>query len=245
MSRHFLRSFLPLPFVFTLALCTVRAEPELVNIQTIDPSIVVELRYAGSRNCAGKPLYPPDLQAQARPEVARRLAEAQTMLRPLGYSLKIWDAYRPRGAHAQLWQFSPLRDYVADPASGGSLHTWGVAIDATLLDRNGKEVKMPTDFDDFTPAASLFYKGSDPVVRKNLHTLQRAMGRAGFYGMRTEWWHFVSKDWKDYRAVWEPFFSGPAGPPTPLPPAARPLPPPVAPRVRGAGVAPSGVVTHR
>lgn len=246
MSRRFPPSFFRFAFLFAVALGTARAEPELVNIQTIEPSIVVELRYAGSRNCAGKPLYPPDLPAQARPEVARRLAEAQTMLRPLGYSLKIWDAYRPRNAHAQLWQFSPYVDYVADPASGGSLHTWGVAIDATLVDRNGKEVKMPTDFDDFTPAASLYYKGPDPEVRKNLHTLQRAMGHAGFYGMRTEWWHFVSKDWKNYRAVWEPLFSGPGGRPMPTPQPTRPMPPPAVPRAPGAGgMSASGIVTHR
>jgi len=28
--------------------------------------------------------------------------------------------------------------------------------------------------------------------------LQRAMARAGFYGLRTEWWHFTIADWQKY-----------------------------------------------
>ena len=97
---------------------------------------------------------------------------------------------------------SQKTDYVADPADGfGSLHTWGVAIDATLVDKDGREVAMPTDFDDFRPAAMLRYTGNDPGVRLHLTTLQRAMKLAGFYGLRTEWWHFVAKDWRKYGAI--------------------------------------------
>lgn len=193
-------------------------EPELVNIKAIDPSIVVELRYASARNIAHRPLYAVNMPALLRPEVAHRLADAQRTLRARGFGLKVWDAYRPRPAHEQLWQYSPNNDYVADPAAGGSLHTWGVAVDATLVDSDGKEVKMPTDFDDFTPAAMLYYNGADPKIRRHLRTLQSAMGRAGFYGLRTEWWHFVVKDWKNYRAVDEPGI-----PPIPVPPRNEPL----------------------
>lgn len=137
-----------------------------------------------------------------RPSVAAKLAAAQSALLPLGYRLKIWDAYRPKAAHDQLWQLVPNKDYVANPADGiGSLHTWGVAVDATLVDNSGREVAMPTDFDDFTPAAMLRYTGNDPGIGAHLHALQRAMGKAGFFGMRTEWWHFISKGWSEYRAI--------------------------------------------
>jgi D-alanyl-D-alanine dipeptidase len=128
--------------------------------------------------------------------------QAQSYLQVRGYRLKIWDAYRPKAAHDQLWQMSRNTDYVADPADGiGSLHTWGVAVDATLIYENGKAVMMPTDFDDFTPAAMLRYHGNDMSIRSHLYTLLHAMGLAGFYGMRTEWWHFVAKDWRKYRTV--------------------------------------------
>ena len=60
---------------------------------------------------------------------------------------------------------------------------------------------MPTDFDNFTPAAMLVYTGLDPTVRMHLNLLQRAIGHGGFYGLRTEWWHFCAADWARYPQV--------------------------------------------
>ena len=180
-----------------------KPEPDLVDVRSVDKTIAVELRYAGTRNIAGRALYPPNLPALIRPSVARKLAYAQALLRERGYGLKIWDAYRPPAAHEQLWQLSPNHHYVANPKTGGSLHTWGVAVDATLVDLNGNEVPMPTDFDEFKPAATLYYSGPDQLVRRHLRLLQAALARAGFYGLRTEWWHFVVKDWNKYSAIEE------------------------------------------
>ncbi|MFN2507986.1 MAG: M15 family metallopeptidase [Chthoniobacterales bacterium] len=200
-----------MPCLLLLGSSVVAApEPELVNIRAVDPTIVVDLRYASARNIGRRPFYAPDMPALVRPAVAQALAKAQETLRQRGYGLKIWDAYRPKAAHDQLWELTRKMDYVADPASGGSLHTWGVAVDATMVDKKGRELKMPTDFDDFTPAAWLRYLGDDQLVRRHLLTLQSAMARAGFLGLRTEWWHFIVKDWKSYRAVEEPTLSAPA-----------------------------------
>ena len=184
------------------AASTVSAqEAELVNIKSVDRTIKVDLRYAGTRNIAGRPLYPKNMPALVRPQVAAQLAAAQAILRERGYGLKIWDAYRPKSAHEQLWQYSRNGDYVADPAAGGSIHTCGAAVDATLVDNRGHDVPMPTDFDDFTMAAMLNYTGNNAEVRQNLYFLQNAMARAGFYGLRTEWWHFVTKDWQGYQPI--------------------------------------------
>ncbi len=211
------------------------AEPELVDIRAVDPTIVVELRYAGSRNMAGKPIYPPNMPALARPEVARRLAIAQATLRPKGVGLKIWDAYRPKYAHDRLWELSPITDYVADPKEGGSLHTSGAAVDATLVDTRGRDLKMPTDFDDFSLLAMLHYTGADNYIRRNLRMLQSAMGKAGFYGMRTEWWHFVSKDWQSYKPIAEyPLVGAPARAQMPAR-TAQPRPSPPPPQLGGGG----------
>src|SRR5205807_857916 len=84
---------------------------------------------------------------------ASALARAQAFLRRYQYGLKIWDAYRPVGVQARLWEASHNSDYVADPKTGaGSLHSWGIAIDATLVDSWNNPVRMPSDFDDFAPA---------------------------------------------------------------------------------------------
>jgi len=175
------------------------SKPELVDIKSVDPSIVIELRYAGMHNQLHRALYSPSMQALIRPSVAKQLASAQRFLRLYRYGLKIWDAYRPKSVQRELWQFAHNDLYVANPESGvGSLHTWGVAVDATLVDKRGDSVLMPTDFDDFTPAAMLHYHGMDSLIRSHLRLLQTAMGRNGFYGLRTEWWHFTAQNWKHY-----------------------------------------------
>jgi len=134
--------------------------------------------------------------------VARRLAVAQEYLRQKGYGLKIWDAYRSQSTQEKLWQTTHNRSFVADPKEGrGSMHIRGAAVDATLVDAAGNDVPMPTDFDSFTPAALLQYQGGDSIVHTNLKLLQKAMAHGGFYGLRTEWWHFCAPDWKRFPAV--------------------------------------------
>jgi D-alanyl-D-alanine dipeptidase len=171
----------------------------LIDVRAVDPTIVVELRYAGVNNLCRQALYPPGTPALVRPEMAPRLATAQAFLQRYQYQLKIWDAYRPRSAQLRLWELTRNTDYVADPrGTAGSLHSWGVAVDATLIDLANNSVSMPTDFDDFTPAAMWRYRGIDPSIRAHLRLLQAAMARGGFFGMRTEWWHFVVTDWQKY-----------------------------------------------
>ncbi|HEY5035698.1 MAG TPA: M15 family metallopeptidase [Chthoniobacterales bacterium] len=174
----------------------------LVDIKSVDPSIVVDLRYAMATNVTGRALYPPGTPALVRPSTAARLVKAQRYLQARHFGLKIWDAYRPIAAQSKLWRKSHNGAFVANPESGnGSLHTWGVAVDATLVDSQGHDVSMPSKFDVFSSAASLHYAGRDPVVKLHLELLQQAMRFGGFYGVRTEWWHFVAYDWKKYAPI--------------------------------------------
>lgn len=178
------------------------SESSFVDIKHVDPTILIELRYAGPNNSTHQPLYPPGMPALVRFSVAQRLAVAQKYLKANGYGLKIWDAYRPEAAQEKLWEATKNNDYVADPKEGiGSMHTRGAAVDATLVNMAGREVTMPTEFDNFTPAAMLYYQGPDRMIRSNLRLLQKAMARAGFYGLRTEWWHFCAGDWTTYPPV--------------------------------------------
>ncbi len=189
-----------------LASSVFAAAPDdnLINIREVDPSIRIQLRYATPNNITGKALYPSDTPALVRPTTATRLRRAQQYLQARHYGLKIWDAYRPVAAQFTLWRMAQSGSFVADPIAGrGSLHSWGVAVDATLVDEKGDEVAMPTKFDEFTPAAKLHYKGANPTVKFHLRLLQRAMREGGFYGMRTEWWHFVAYDWKKYGPIKE------------------------------------------
>ena len=180
------------------------APPEngFVIISAVDPSIMIDLRYASANNVAARPLYQPNMPALVRWSVGQRLLVAQKFLRAHGFGLKIWDAYRPQKVQTQLWSVARSHSFVADPSDPiGSLHTRGAAVDATLVDASGRDVAMPTDFDSFTPAAMIHYDGNDPTVRSNLLMLQKAMAHAGFYGLRTEWWHFCAPDWSKYQPV--------------------------------------------
>ena len=175
------------------------AEPPLVDIQSVDPTIVVELRYAGNNNLFRHPLYPQGTRALARPEVAAALTKAQTLLRRYQYGLKVWDAYRPVAAQTKLWQALRNSEYVANPELGvGSLHSLGIAVDATMVDSWNRPVSMPSDFDAFTPAATWRYTGPSFEILGHVRLLQWAMHKAGFSGMRTEWWHFAIADWKKF-----------------------------------------------
>jgi len=185
--------------ILALESAAAQATIPLVDIESVDPTIAIELRYSGPNNLAGRALYSRGTPALVRPEVASRLVRAQAFLGRYLYRLKIWDAYRPKSVQAELWQVARNNDYVADPETGpGSMHTWGIAVDATLTDACNHFVRMPTDFDELTPAAMLHYQGADPITRSHLTLLQKAMGRSGFYGLHTEWWHFIISNWKKY-----------------------------------------------
>ena len=178
------------------------ASGQLVDVRKYDPTIAVEMRYATAHNCVGAAIYPPDFPCLTRPETAVRLHLVQRMLRNWGYRLKIWDAYRPLEAQKILYARWAGKGYVADPnEGGGSLHTWGLAVDATMVDLIGREVSMPSGF------AGAIYQGGDAKAAFHLHLLQSAMGAAGFMGVRNEWWHFAVKDWAKHTPL-----SGPGEP---------------------------------
>jgi D-alanyl-D-alanine dipeptidase len=196
-NKIWISLFLALPAV--LMPIKASAERPLVDIQSVDPTIVVELRYAGNNNFLKHSLYPQGMRARARPEVAAALSKAQMALRQYQYGLKIWDAYRPVSVQTKLWEASRNSDFVANPEVGvGSLHSWGIAVDATLVDSWNRPVSMPSDYDDFTPAAMWRYMGPSFQVLGHVRLLQWAMHRAGFWGMRTEWWHFTIADWRKF-----------------------------------------------
>ena len=192
------------------------ASGQLVEIKKYDHGIVIETRYATPRNCMGAPVYPADFPCLTRPETAERLHLVQGMLHNWGYRLKIWDAYRPQAVQTLMWQRWAKHGFVANPDEGpGSLHTWGLAVDATMVDLIGREVSMPSDFDVFTADASATYQGSDEKAAFHLHLLQAAMGAAGFEGLSSEWWHFVVKDWAQRKPLAVP--GNATGAPTPKP----------------------------
>ncbi|OCR02122.1 peptidase M15 [Oscillatoriales cyanobacterium USR001] len=175
----------------------------MVDIRTVNPKIRLDIRYATTNNFLKKKLYPV-ARCILRSSVAQRLSRVQENLQKIGLGLKVYDCYRPLSVTKQMWAAMPDSRYVANPAKG-SVHNRGAAVDLTLVDRNGKELEMPTGFDDFTEKAYRDYQGGSAASRKNSALLERVMKAQGFLSISTEWWHFDAEDWQQFIILDIPF----------------------------------------
>ncbi len=178
-----------------------RSQPgaDLVDVQQVIPDIVVDLKYATTDNFTGQVLYEVP-RCFLRRATAERLARVQARLRKQGLGLKIWDGYRPRSVQWKMWKLVPDSRYVADPRKG-SRHNRGAAVDVTLVDSTGRELEMPTGFDDFTEKAHRDYQGCSETARRNRALLEAAMTAEGFVPLPTEWWHFDDPEWRKYELL--------------------------------------------
>jgi D-alanyl-D-alanine dipeptidase len=160
---------------------------------------MVDLRYAGTRNITGRPLYEDD-RAWLIPEAVKRLKVVQDKLRKEGLQLILWDAYRSPDAHLQLWKAFPDARFVAAPKNG-SRHSRGTSVDVGLADLRGQPVEVPTDHDVFSPLADHDFSDLAPAVAANAERLRRAMFDSGWSGVPAEWWHYDLRDWRKYPVI--------------------------------------------
>lgn len=168
----------------------------LADIQTVSPAIKLDMRYATTNNFMKRKLYPVS-RCILRSAVAKQLAKVQLELERQGLGLKVYDCYRPLSVQRQMWQVVPDDRYVANPAQG-SRHNRASAVDLTLVDRNGKELEMPTEFDDFTTKAHRDDLTASPVAQQHRQLLADTMTKYGFIPLPTEWWHFDAAGWQNF-----------------------------------------------
>jgi len=172
--------------------------------------ITFDLRYATPDNFVGRDLYSPFDCAWLHRDAAAALERAVAWLaveRP-GFGMLVLDALRPQRVQQQLWDAldgTSLRMYLADPARG-SIHSFGMALDLTLLDEAGRELDMGTGFDDLSELsqpileADFLAKGQLTVTQiVNRQLLREAMAQAGFVGINSEWWHYDFGDREQVR----------------------------------------------
>ncbi len=181
-------------------------KPELKELVKLDPTIKLDIRYASSNNFMGTPMY-----SQARAFLQKPAAEAvlraNAKLKKQGYGLIIHDGYRPWYVTKMFWDATPpdKHMFVADPAEG-SHHNRGCAVDLSLYDlKTGKEVDMPSGYDEMSERAFADYPGGTPEQRRLRGMLREAMESEGFKVYPQEWWHFDYKDWKEYPILNVPF----------------------------------------
>lgn len=169
-------------------------DTDLVRVKDYILDVDVELLYATERNFTGKVIYSFD-EAWLRYGTVKKLKKAQKLAKKEGYSLKIWDAFRPVSAQFDLWNEFPHPKYVSDPNKGFSAHSRGNTVDVTLVDDEGWELEMPSGFDSFSRLADRDY--SDVKNRKavvNAELLENIMKECGFKPYAGEWWHFTDSE---------------------------------------------------
>ena len=175
------------------------------------PGISVDLRYASPRNLLGHDLYSPHDCAWLHDEAAAALELSAQWLQAHHPELRlcVLDAARPHRVQELFWthvQGTPMERYFANPARR-SIHSFGMAVDLTLLDAQGRELDMGTGFDDTTelshPALEDHLAAQGLLRSEHLRhraLLRHAMQHGGWQGIATEWWHFDFGDRETVRA---------------------------------------------
>lgn len=197
--------------IFTSLICAISAiaidydaefaKMGFVDVQSLDSTIQVDLKYSSTDNFMGVNMYGDLHKAYLRPEIAQMVVNAQKYLKEINpkYTLVIYDAARPLSAQRMMYekvQGTPFSKYVAKPAKGGGYHNYGCAVDVTIL-HNGTPLDMGAEFDEFSTLSHIDNEKSNLKNGKlsqeaynNRQILRKVMRKAGFHTYRCEWWHF-------------------------------------------------------
>lgn len=186
------------------------SDDEIVRVKDYIPTIRVELAYATENNFTKKVIY--DFEdAYLRYGTIKKLKVAQEEFLGMGYSILVWDGFRPVSAQEKLWEAYPDPTFVANPKTGYSSHSRGNTVDITLVDlKTGELLEMPTDFDAFGAKADRDYSDCTEKAAKNARMFEDVMIKHGFTPYSAEWWHYsdtesyeVSKDFQPPKKVSE------------------------------------------
>ncbi len=186
------------------------APAPLVEVTTLVPDAVVDLRYATADNFMKKQVYPSDARCLLLERSASQLKAAADVLREKGYRLRLYDCYRPHHVQFELWKVMPVPGYVAEPKKGSN-HNRGGAVDLGLVTLDGKDVEFPSPYDFFGKEAHHSFTGGTKVAREHRELLRTTMESFGFKKNGMEWWHYDLPDAAKYPLRDEPFSRPDAG----------------------------------
>jgi D-alanyl-D-alanine dipeptidase len=175
-----------------------------VDVRSVVPNAVIDLRYATPNNFTGVPLYPADARCLIHESMAPGLAAAAKTLGSQGQLLVFWDCYRPHAVQVKMFDVVPNPAWVAKPGPYAKSHEAGRSVDVTTAPAQQQQqcprarqvagrciADMGTDFDDFSPHALAFATdGVTPDEQANRARLRDAMSAGGLSVYSGEWWHF-------------------------------------------------------
>lgn len=161
-----------------------------VDVRSVVPGAVVDLRYATADNFVGTALYPAGARCLVHESIAPGLATAAALLGAHGERLVFWDCYRPHSVQVRMFDAVSEPGWVARPGPYSKSHEAGRSVDVTLTGPDGL-VDMGTDFDVFTARANAFRTdGLSADQQQNRARLRDAMAAGGLTVYSGEWWHF-------------------------------------------------------
>lgn len=167
------------------------ADTTFVRLADYSDDFAYDLRYATTNNFLKAQVYDCP-ECYVRVKTAKALIKANKDFKKLSYKIKFFDCYRPNAVQHKMWKIMPNPQYVANPHKG-SIHNKGGAVDITLVTMDGEELDMGTDFDFFGREAHHDNLDLPQGVLKNRKLLKETMEKHGFWGIRTEWWHYNLK----------------------------------------------------
>jgi D-alanyl-D-alanine dipeptidase len=167
------------------------ASKKMVELKTLIPTLIYDLRYATANNFMKRLMYPAGTNVTfLRTPVANALLKVQTELNTNGIGIKVYDAYRPYSVTVKFWELVHDERFVANPKNGSG-HNRGVAIDLTLINSKTKaELNMGTGFDNFSDTAHQGFTKLPQEVLENRKLLKTTMEKYGFKPYADEWWHY-------------------------------------------------------
>ena len=173
-----------------------------VDVRSVFPDAIVDLRYATPDNFTSMALYPPDARCLVHESLAPGLASAAYVLRAHGEVLVFWDGYRPHDVQVKMFEVVSNPAWVARPGPYARSHETGRSVDVTIA-RTQEQcppqrqvsglclLDMGSDLDDFSPRGMAFATdGVSLQAQANRAHLRAAMTAGGFTPYSGEWWHF-------------------------------------------------------
>ncbi len=208
-----MRELVILLIVFYSSLYNKNLEDGFVYLKDIDNSIIVDLKYYSTENFTAKYVdgYQSNVAILSK-ESALALSKAQQDFNKLGYSLIVYDAYRPQSAVDFFVRWSndhsdTLNKVIYYPnikkselfklgyIAYKSSHSRGSTVDVSLVDiSTKKELDMGTIFDYFGVESHTFSNEISEKQKSNRLILIEIMSDNGFKNYSKEWWHFTLKD---------------------------------------------------
>lgn len=208
-----MRIFVIIFLIFYSAFFDNNLEDGFVYLNDTDDSIIVDLKYYSTENFTGQFVegYLSN-NAILTKESALALSNAQDDFNKLGYSLILYDAYRPQRSvdFFVQWSKNPYdtinkRIYYPDTKkselfelgyiASKSGHSRGSTVDVSLIEiSTNKVLDMGTIFDYFGIESHTFFNDISEKQKSNRLILYEIMSNNGFKNYSKEWWHFTLKN---------------------------------------------------